>query len=81
MRYLYYSDSLLLAFVEPYSFATRRDTLITVLTGPLDSKTLDNMADATSQRHVGEGEVVAAQDAVAIEVKKTGGIYPHKCAR
>lgn len=39
-----------------------------VVKGPLDSASLERMADATAKRDVADGEVVAAQDAVATEV-------------
>lgn len=40
-----------------------------VAKGPLDAATLEHMADGTSERDVPAGEVVAAQDALATEVR------------
>lgn len=45
-------------------------TLKTFFSGPLNRKMLGSMADATRQRDVSAGEVVAAQDDIATEVNK-----------
>lgn len=45
--------------------------------GPLDAATLEHMADGTSERAVPAGEVVAAQDALATEVRIGG--FPRSC--
>lgn len=41
--------------------------------GPLDAAALEHMADGTSERAVPAGEVVAAQDALATEVRTKEG--------